>query len=126
MAFDNVARSIQVLDTAGAEVGGRDIDVLMAERFQQVAVAAHPGLVLDPNDNDKRVLRARQRIFSATDESKKVLSVNDSDTAMLEELAEGLDVRVCRRQRLSSLCRSSFLTSGRRTGSVQHKQGRVE
>lgn len=79
---------------AGAEVGGREIDVLMAERFQKVAEATQPGLVLEPNMADQRVLRARQRIFSATDESKKVLSANDTDTAMLEELADGLDVRV--------------------------------
>ena len=93
MAFDSEARSIQVLDTAGADVGGREIDVLMAKRFQEVAEATQPGLVLEPNFADQRVLRARQRILSATDESKKVLSANDSDTAMLEELAEGLDVR---------------------------------
>lgn len=93
--FDNQTRSIQVLDMAGSAVGGREIDVLLAERFQEVAEAARPGLVLKPNAADQRVLRARQRIFSATDESKKVLSANDSDTAMLEELAEGLDVRVC-------------------------------
>ena len=93
MAFDNEARSIQVLDTAGSDAGGREIDVLMAMRFQEAAEAAQPGLVLKPNFADQRVLRARQRILSATDESKKVLSANDSDTAMLEELAEGLDVR---------------------------------
>ncbi len=78
---------------AGAEAGGREIDVLLAERFREIAEATQPGLVLEPNITDRRVLRARQRILSATDESKKVLSANDTDTAMLEELAEGLDVR---------------------------------
>jgi hypothetical protein len=91
--FDSEARTVRVLDTAGTDVGGREIDVLMAERFQEIAEATQPGLQLSPDPSDIRVVRARQRIFAATDESKKVLSANDSDTAMLEELAEGLDVR---------------------------------
>lgn len=93
MDFDSEARTVRVLDTAGTDVGGREIDVLMAERFQEIAEATQPGLQLSPDPSDIRVARARQRIFAATDESKKVLSANDSDTAMLEELAEGLDVR---------------------------------
>ena len=95
IAFDSMERTIQVLGMAGVDVGGREIDVLLAERFQQVAEDTQPGLQLNllPGSKDARVARARQRIFAATDESKKVLSANESDTAMLEELAEGVDVR---------------------------------
>eukprot|EP01043_Picozoa_sp_COSAG02_P077672 COSAG02_NODE_17117_length_1027_cov_1.029095_1_plen_126_part_00 len=124
MTFDNKARSIQVLDTAGAEVGGREIDVLLAERFREIAEATQPGLVLEPNIADRRVLRARQRIFSATDESKKVLSANDTDTAMLEELAEGLDVRARQLLVAGTNCfvlYSKFVDIGDPcSGSVQH------
>ena len=96
--FDGEARTVRVLDVAGAEVGGRDIDVLLAERFVQIAEAAQPGLSLGPEaavggGDAARVARARARILTATDECKKVLSANDSDTTTLEELAEGLDVR---------------------------------
>jgi molecular chaperone DnaK (HSP70) len=87
--------AIDVLDVRAVAVGGSEIDSLVADHFVNLARESPPSVDLSAEAGraSARVRKARQRLLLAAEQTKKVLSVNESDTQLLEEIAQGVDLR---------------------------------
>ena len=70
-----------------ANLGGRDIDLLLAEHISAAFQSKHK---LDVHSN----ARARLRIMGAAERLKKVLSANSNGQANIESLMNDLDIKV--------------------------------
>ena len=88
-------RTIEVLDVRSVPVGGRELDALLADHFVEAARAGSPSVNLSfaAAAHSPSVRKTRQRLLLAAEQTKKVLSTNESDTQLLEEIAEGVDMR---------------------------------
>lgn len=100
--FDQSARALRVIDSETVLVGGRDLDALLAQKFER-EIQEQKGVEITS-------ARAKLRLLLEAEKAKKVLSANSSWSTMIEELQEGLDfAAAATRDELCALCEAAGL-----------------